>query len=302
MRVCEKGRSLAAIPNAINTTPFATRFARRLSLAPAHHFSLTVQRRFRKKEIHHIIDVCGGHGAVAHWLLLRLRSAGQATVIDPAECAAGRTKVEAVFSPYLKGGKVKYVNERLEVALAREIGNSPATTLVVACHACQYLTKRILEVCEELSVAYVASMPCCQKDETGGEMVIYEDTTPANLRRPFLTSSFAGLRELAKKANMSVGVVSDIQMAGWLSRHYEVKVSLIDPRITPVNRVITGQIRCSTSFAATRALDEKSELQLERAYRKAHKISRRITEPASHLKIAATASVLLLFAAYGQKN
>lgn len=159
-------------------------------LVTAHHFSLVVQRRFKKKEIHHVIDVCGGHGAVAHWLMLRIRSAGQATVIDPAECTAGRTKVVDVFSPYLKGRKVKYVHERLEDALAREIGNSPATTLVVACHACQYLTKRILEICEDLNVAFVASMPCCQKDETGG------------------------LRELAKKANLEVGVVSDIQMAG----------------------------------------------------------------------------------------
>ncbi|GMH95491.1 hypothetical protein TL16_g13172 [Triparma laevis f. inornata] len=138
----------------------------------ALHFALATQKRFKKNKIETILDVCGGHGALLHWLMIRFPKCKSGVVIDPARCDSGRKKVEDVFGPLLnsKSQTVKYVNEKLEDALLREIdaAPSPSTTLVVACHACQYLTTRIIDACEARNVAYISVMPCCQKDETGG--------------------------------------------------------------------------------------------------------------------------------------
>ena len=67
-----------------------------------------------------------------------------------------------------------------------------------------------------------------------------------------------------------------------------------------MNRVITGQLRSSTSFEASRALDEKSEVKLDRAYRKAHKVSSKNTEQASPRQLASTGLIVMFFAACGQ--
>ncbi|GMH93710.1 hypothetical protein TrST_g6091 [Triparma strigata] len=217
----------------------------------ALHFALMTQRRFKKSKVERIIDVCGGHGALLHWLMIRFPNCKSGVVIDPAKCDSGRTKVQNIFTPLLqkKSQTVKYVNEKLEDALLKEIdaSPSPSTTLVVACHACQYLTTRIIEACEARKVAYISVMPCCQKDETGGFRALGQ--------------------KLFKSGKVEAGVVSDMMTAGKLSHFYHVKVTLIDEKITPLNRVITGEWADTNNADTTNPKDEQ---RLQRAYKKAH--------------------------------
>ena len=61
----------------------------------ALHFALMTQRRFKKSKVERIIDVCGGHGALLHWLMIRFPNCKSGVVIDPAKCDSGRTKVHS---------------------------------------------------------------------------------------------------------------------------------------------------------------------------------------------------------------
>ncbi len=114
---------------------------------------------------------------------------------------------------------------------------TPQQILVVACHACQHLSDETLEIACSYGV-HVTVMPCCQKDLTTG----------------------GSIKAFAKQAQMNFGLVMDILMAGkvmsWKNTTagvgammgdddennarytYQVKMKMIDERITPQNRMI----------------------------------------------------------------
>ena len=107
-----------------------------------------------------VVDVAGGHGLLAHILLLLDDSSPDAFVIDPAPPVSSRPLHDAIVAEWPRlQGRVAFVEGDLDsVTLA-------ATDLVVSSHACGALTDRILDAAIRAS-ARVAVLPCCHDLET----------------------------------------------------------------------------------------------------------------------------------------
>ena len=154
-----------------------------------------------------VIDVAGGHGALAALFLILNSRTEEAIVIDPAVADAGKRGIQQAWGQYIGLQKtLRYRHECLRTALPAELaGRDGMDVLVVACHACQACLRvcwmcvkgclfgaRMLHVCctyadaccmhaacmlqhltdEVLSIAaafgcHVAVMPCCHKDHLG---------------------------------------------------------------------------------------------------------------------------------------
>ena len=212
-------------------------------------FTKSVRTAFKHQEFDLIIDVAGGHGALAA-LLLILTKARRAVVIDPAR--VGQNGVKKAWSHYYEGqGKaLEYRHECLRSGLRDELhkattvaakGNAMATgihpispfrILVVACHACQHLTDETLEIACSYGV-HVAVMPCCQKDLSGGSW-----------------------KAAGKSLGIGIAPMMDILTCGkimsWKNGHdvgrgrghgvtYKVRMKMIDAKITPQNRIILAR-------------------------------------------------------------
>ncbi len=129
-----------------------------------------------------VLDVAGGHGALAALFLLLVPSCHTAIVIDPAECNSGKFGVREAWSRFwstnnadgtsssflTKKKELRYRHECLRTGLRRELDTmlhhtKSTNVTIVACHACQHLTDETLQIASEYGVN-VAVMPCCQKD------------------------------------------------------------------------------------------------------------------------------------------
>lgn len=219
-------------------------------------FTNAVKSFFGKHAFDVVIDVAGGHGALAALLLLTT-CATEAVVIDPAD--VGNGGVQRAWGTFLKDKKLKYRYECLRTGLVSVLdrflqqGVAPSRILVVACHACQHLSDEILQIsCANYGVA-AAVMPCCQKDSSPG----------------------GSWKNTSKNLGLSVATVMDLLLAGkamsW-NLQYDVRMKLIDAKITPQNRVILCR---PLEEPNSRATVDKAHDRLERAYHRAHKFSKR---------------------------
>ena len=168
-----------------------------------------------------VIDVCGGHGALAA-LFLICTSASLAVVIDPANVGGG--KIQEVWgSEFIsKDKKLNYRRECLRTGLPDELQQALKMTtrhriLVVACHACQHLSEEILQIACQNGVN-VAVMPCCQKDRSPGST----------------------WKAASKNLSIPVAKVMDILQCGKLMAlgTHMIRLKCVDSRITPQNRII----------------------------------------------------------------
>ena len=278
-------------------------------------FTKTVRTAFKHQEFDLIIDVAGGHGALAA-LLLILTKARRAVVIDPAR--VGQNGVKKAWSHYYEGqGKaLEYRHECLRSGLRDELhkattvaakGNAMATgihpispfrILVVACHACQHLTDETLEIACSYGV-HVAVMPCCQKDLSGGSW-----------------------KAAGKSLGIGIAPMMDILTCGkimsWKNGHdvghgrghgvtYQVRMKMIDAKITPQNRIILaravavekeggadtdthaagGSQNASKSHNARVAVAHE---KLERAYKNAHANSNVLVTGGGDVEVVAPGS------------
>jgi len=107
-----------------------------------------------------VVDVAGGHGLLAHILLLLDDSSPHALVVDPSPPVSSRPLHDAIVAEWPRlQGRVAFVEGDLDsVTFA-------ATDLVVSSHACGALTDRILDAAIRAS-ARVAVLPCCHDLET----------------------------------------------------------------------------------------------------------------------------------------
>jgi 8-oxo-dGTP pyrophosphatase MutT (NUDIX family) len=208
--------------------------------------------RIRKTDIDIVIDVAGGHGALAA-LFLVTTSAVQATVVDPARVG----NVQRAWGDFFPDKTLRYRHECLRTGLPAELQaalQSACRTriLVVACHACQHLSDETVEIACRHGVN-VAVMPCCQKDT--GES--WKDTS--------------------KNINIPIAKVMDILLAGkvmsWTSGQqagveYDVRMKVIDEKITPQNRIIL----CRSRLLSSRKNEAKeyAHRKLQLAYKRAH--------------------------------
>eukprot|EP00804_Cyclotella_cryptica_P027903 CCRYP_003808-RA/>CCRYP_003808-RA protein AED:0.01 eAED:0.01 QI:182/1/1/1/0/0.5/2/505/546 len=129
-----------------------------------------VRRYMGEERMEYVIDVAGGHGALAALFLVLVRKCHTAIVIDPA-VVSGKEGIRQVWSPFwttLKCDKsqskvktLRYRHECLRTGLRKELETilfdienppSPTSVLVTACHACQHLTDETMQIAAEYGV------------------------------------------------------------------------------------------------------------------------------------------------------
>ena len=239
-----------------------------------------------------VIDVAGGHGALAALFLILQKSVVEAVVIDPAVIETGKTGIEQAWGRYIPDRKaLRYRHECLRTALPGELVKARAhradlsdpisspkprplgDVLVVACHACQHLTDEVCTIAAAFG-AHVAVMPCCHKDHSG-------------------TWKAAG-----RVLNVPLGVVCDLLLAGRMGAlgraagvRYDVRMRCIKPETTPQNRIIVARAKPLDVMDACDELAASAKLrahdELTRAYVRAHRNMR--SAEAGALPTASTA-------------
>jgi hypothetical protein len=102
-----------------------------------------------------VLDVAGGHGLLAHIMLLLDDSSPEARVIDPAPPPSAAALHQAVVAEWPRlQGRVTVITQDI-----RAFAIQP-TDVVVSSHACGALTDWILDAAVAAS-ARVAVLPCC---------------------------------------------------------------------------------------------------------------------------------------------
>ena len=166
-----------------------------------------------------VVDVGGGHGLLAHILLLLDDSSPAALVVDPVVPPSHAAVRDALVSAWPRlAGRVAYVATTIDlVDLAED-------DLVVSAHACGALTDRILGRAAAAR-ARVAVLPCCHDDET----------------------CEAGPLEGWLDFALAVDALRAVRLA---DRGYRVWTQAIPPAITPKNRLLLGVPRAITTEGA----------------------------------------------------
>ena len=157
-----------------------------------------------------VIDAAGGHGLLAHVMLLLDDSSPEAIVVDPAPPPSGAALQSALVAewPRLRG-RVTYVAADIHgFSLA-------ATDLVVSSHACGSLTDRILDAAAAVS-ARVAVLPCCHD----------------------LSRCDAGPLAGWLEASLAIDAVRAMRLE---QRGYRVRTQAIPSAITPKNRLLIAE-------------------------------------------------------------
>ena len=188
-----------------------------------------------------IIDVAGGHGALAA-LLLVMTSATRAVVIDPAQVGKGGVE-RAWRKDFLLSKQLDFRYEDLRTGLPAELKRTLQTVprervLVVACHACQHLSDEVLEiVCCQFAGVHAAVMPCCQKDTSPGSSW---KSSSKNLQVPIekvMDFLLAG-KVMSWQVGKGVTVGTNESDNEPINYSYDVRMKVIDAKITPQNRII----------------------------------------------------------------
>jgi 8-oxo-dGTP pyrophosphatase MutT (NUDIX family) len=209
-----------------------------------------------KQDFDIVIDVAGGHGALAA-LFLTCTSAYKAVVVDPAR--VGQNSVEKAWKRFYGDKQLLYREECLRTGLPQELKEALAVTtpdriLVVACHACQHLSEETLRIATRFGV-HAAAMPCCQKDLTIG----------------------GSWKSTSKNLQIPVAKVMDLLLAGQmmaLHNKYDVRMKCIDSKITPQNRVIICRRLAQDATNQRQTKIEDAYDKLEVAYAAAHATAR----------------------------
>lgn len=176
-----------------------------------------VARRLRRRvRGGRVVDVAGGHGLLAHVMLLLDDTSPEALVVDPARPPSADALHAAIVDAWPRlAGRVRWIDAPLDgVALS-------AADVVVSSHACGALTDRVLESAVAAG-ATVAVLPCCHDDETC-------DAGP-----------LGGWMDLA----LAIDSMRAVRLA---DRGYAVWTQRIPADITPKHRLIVGVPRAQSS-------------------------------------------------------
>jgi hypothetical protein len=180
----------------------------RKELYEAWEVARRARRRFRGGRI---VDVGGGHGLLAHVMLLLDDSSPSAVVVDPALPSSSAAVHDALVAAWPRlAGRVAFLNVVLEDAELH------ADDVVVSSHACGTLTDRILTRAAAAR-ARVAVLPCCHDVETcdAGSLQGWVDPALA----------------------IDIGRAHRLETAG-----YTVWTQTIPSAITPKNRLLLGAL------------------------------------------------------------
>jgi len=179
----------------------------RKELYEAWEVARRVRRLFRGGRI---VDLGGGHGMLAHMLLLLDDSSPCALVVDPA-LPPSRVKLhEALTAEWPRlAGRVAFVASRMEHVELH------AGDLAVSSHACGHLTDVVLERASDAH-ARVAVLPCCHNLAAGEK---------------------GGLTGWVDGAT-AIDIVRATRLTG---RGYRIWTQTIPAEITPKNRLLIGE-------------------------------------------------------------
>jgi hypothetical protein len=168
-----------------------------------------------------VIDVGGGHGLLAHLMLLLDDSSPRAVVVDTTvPASAGKVHDTLVAAWPRLAGRVSFVSGEPEDV---DVG---AGDVVVSCHACGALTDRVIARAVAAG-ARLAVLPCCHDIETCD------------------TGGLAGWMDAALAIDATRA--SRLRAAG-----YHVRTQTIPPAITPKNRLLMGSTDSLHRAAAVR--------------------------------------------------
>jgi Methyltransferase domain len=169
-----------------------------------------VARRVRR--VHRggrVVDAGGGHGLLAHVMLLLDNSSPDAVVVDRKTPASAATVQATLVHAWPR-------LDRRVAFMESDVATFPLqpTDVVVSCHACGALTDHILDRAMAVN-APVAVLPCCHDFET------------------CRTGSLGGW--------MDTSLAIDTMRAVRLERHgYRILTQTIPATITPKNRLLIG--------------------------------------------------------------
>jgi len=181
----------------------------RKELYEAWEMARRVRRLFRGGRV---VDIAGGHGLLAHLLLILDDTSPRAEVIDPSPPQSSETLGRALTNswPRLTGRVGSHAG-------AVETFVYDAQDLIVSSHACGSLTDRVID-CAIAANARVAVLPCCHD---------------------FESCDSGGLSGWLDSA-----LAIDVMRAARLTQAgYRVWTQKIPDRITPKNRLLLGQPR-----------------------------------------------------------
>jgi hypothetical protein len=107
-----------------------------------------------------VVDLCGGHGVLAHIMLLLDNSSSSALIVDTQVPPSAQQVQEALIGAWPRlAGRVTFVAAPMDsVALGED-------DVVVSCHACGALTDQVLSLATAAR-ARVAVLPCCHDADT----------------------------------------------------------------------------------------------------------------------------------------
>jgi len=159
-----------------------------------------------------VVDIAGGHGLLAHVMLLIDDTSPSALIADPVVPASAATVHAALVAAWPKlAGRVSFTADDCDaVAIA-------AGDLVVSCHACGALTDRVIARAADAG-ARVAVLPCCHDEATC-------DAGPLD-----------GWFDLAQ----AVDAMRAVRLE---QRGYRVWTRMIPDEITPKNRLLIAAPR-----------------------------------------------------------
>ena len=178
----------------------------RKELYEAWEVARRVRRLFRGGRV---VDVAGGHGLLAHTMLLLDDSSPDAHVVDPSPSSSAPRLHEALTSAWPRlAGRVHWTAAALD-AFRFEAGD-----VIVSSHACGSLTDFVLD--HALAVhARVAVLPCCHDARTSdaGQLTGWVD--PA----------------------LAIDLLRAVRLQ---DSGYRVRTQTIPAAITPKNRLLIG--------------------------------------------------------------
>ncbi|HXT71579.1 MAG TPA: methyltransferase [Vicinamibacterales bacterium] len=158
-----------------------------------------------------VVDVAGGHGLLAHVMLLLDDTSGSAVVVDPARPSSAEAIHDTLVQawPRLKG-RVSYDTGDVGSFAFRK------DDVVVSCHACGALTDRIIDAAAAARVR-MAILPCCHDVDTcdAGDLTGWMDAALA---------------------------IDAVRVMRLRERGYRVRTQVIPAGITPKNRLILAAI------------------------------------------------------------
>ena len=181
----------------------------RKELYEAWEMARRVRRLFRGGRV---LDFGGGHGLLAHIMLLLDNTSPAALVVDKALPASTAKLNDVLVAAWPRlAGRITFVNGTLD-----EVEILPAD-IVVSSHACGALTDRVLERAVATR-ARVAVMPCCHDLDSGDD---------------------GGLAGWVDGAT-AIDVMRAVRLA---QQSYRIWTQSIPSDITPKNRLLIGAPR-----------------------------------------------------------